>query len=301
MSSERHLPDDERPAFYALTPGGWRDYWTLLHPPYTIWHLSYVVMGASLAPVVNVRWLVETLIAFFLAMGIAAHALDELHGRPLGTRIPDAVLWALAAIGLAGAVALGIDGAREVSPWIWAFIAAGVFLVLAYNLELFGGSIHSDLWFALAWGAFPVLTGVLRADGTHRTGGGRAGRRVRVHLCGATGPVDARPTAPTPRRDGRGNDHVARRRTSSRSTPGRSDPLRSERSDGCRSRCRCSRWRCCCRSCRAKRRSSSSRPLRSIDRRDGGRAPRTRSRTGSTTTKGGHGRDLRSQCVRAPR
>jgi len=150
--------DGERPAFYALTPGGWRDYWTLLHPPYTIWHLSYVVMGASLASVVNLRWLAETLCAFFLAMGIAAHALDELHGRPLNTRIPDTVLWTLAAIGLAGAVALGIDGAREVSPWIWVFIVAGVFLVLAYNLELFGGLVHSDLWFALAWGAFPVLT-----------------------------------------------------------------------------------------------------------------------------------------------
>src|SRR5437773_3651304 len=116
------------PAFYALAPGGWRDYWTLLHPPYTLWHLSYVVMGAALAPVVNVRWLAETLFAFFLAMGIAAHALDELHGRPLGTRVPDAVLRVLAIIGLAGAVALGIDGAREVSPWIWAFIGAGVFL-----------------------------------------------------------------------------------------------------------------------------------------------------------------------------
>jgi hypothetical protein len=147
-----------RPAFYALSPGGWRDYWTLLHPPYTLWHLSYVVMGAALAPSVNLRWLLETLLAFFLAMGIAAHALDELHGRPLGTRIPDGVLVGLAAIGLAGAVALGIDGAREVSPWIWAFMVAGVFLVVAYNLELFGGAVHSNLWFALAWGAFPVLT-----------------------------------------------------------------------------------------------------------------------------------------------
>ena len=158
MSSEGQPADGDRAAFYALTPGGWRDYWTLLHPPYTIWHLSYVVMGASLASVVNVRWLAETLCAFFLAMGIAAHALDELNGRPLNTRIPDAVLWTLAAIGLAGAVGLGIDGAREVSPWIWVFIVAGVFLVLAYNLELFGGLVHSDLWFALAWGAFPVLT-----------------------------------------------------------------------------------------------------------------------------------------------
>jgi hypothetical protein len=150
--------EGDRAAFYALTPGGWRDYWTLLHPPYTVWHLSYVVIGASLATEVQVRWLLETLLAFFLAMGLAAHALDELNGRPLRTRIPDGVLWAIAAVGLAGAVALGIDGAWEVSPWLWAFIAAGVFFVLAYNLELFGGVVHSDLWFALAWGAFPVLT-----------------------------------------------------------------------------------------------------------------------------------------------
>ncbi len=148
----------ERPAFYALAPGGWRDWWTLLHPPYTVWHLSYVVIGASLAVDVNLRWLGETLLAFFLAMGLAAHALDELNGRPLRTRIPDGVLVAVAIAGLAGAIALGIDGMIDVSPWIGAFIAAGAFLVVAYNLELFGGTFHSDLWFALAWGGFPVLT-----------------------------------------------------------------------------------------------------------------------------------------------
>ncbi|HET7235276.1 MAG TPA: hypothetical protein VFK59_02460 [Actinomycetota bacterium] len=147
----------ERAAFYALSPGGWRDYWSLLHPPYTLWHLSYVVIGASLAAEVRVGWLLETLLAFFLAMGLAAHALDELNGRPLRTRIPDGVLWAIAVVGLGGAVALGIHGSLEVSPWLWAFIAAGLFLVVAYNLELFGGAVHSDLWFALAWGAFPVL------------------------------------------------------------------------------------------------------------------------------------------------
>lgn len=152
------MTEAERPAFYALPPGGWRDYWSLLHPPYTVWHLSYVVIGASLAAEVQVGWLLETLLAFFLAMGLAAHALDELNGRPLRTRIPGGVLWTIAVAGLGGAIALGIHGAAEVSPWLWAFIAAGVFLVLAYNLELFGGLVHSDLWFALAWGAFPVLT-----------------------------------------------------------------------------------------------------------------------------------------------
>lgn len=158
----------DRPAFYALSPGGWRDYWTLLHPPYTLWHLSYVAIGAALAPEVRVGWLVRTLLAFFLAMGVAAHTLDELNGRPLGTRIPDGVLRSLAVVGLAGAIGLGIYGAVEVSAWMWAFILVGGFLVVAYNLELFGGSFHSDLWFALAWGAFPVLTGYFAQTATVR-------------------------------------------------------------------------------------------------------------------------------------
>jgi len=162
--SPEEAPRDP-PAFYALTTGGWRDYWTLLHPPYTLWHLSYVTTGAALAPTVNARWWLETMAAFLLAMGIAAHALDELHGRPLGTRIPDGVLWALAVTGLGGAVALGVDGAIEATPWIWALIPIGVFLVVAYDLELFGGAIHSDVWFALAWGGFPVVTAYVAQTG----------------------------------------------------------------------------------------------------------------------------------------
>jgi hypothetical protein len=158
----------DRPAFYALSSGGWRDYWSLLHPPYTLWHLSYVAIGAGLAPEVRVGWLLETLLAFLLAMGVAAHALDELNGRPLRTRIPNGVLRGLAVLGLAGAIALGVHGSVEVSPWLWAFIAAGAFLVVAYNLELFGGAMHSNLWFALAWGAFPVLTAYFAQTGTLR-------------------------------------------------------------------------------------------------------------------------------------
>jgi hypothetical protein len=159
---------EDRPAFYALSPGGWRDYWSLLRPPYTVWHLSYVVIGASLASTVNVPYLLATLAAFFLAMGVAAHALDEVHDRPLRTRISDRVLWTLAVVGLGGAVALGVDGMVLVSPWMCAFIAVGGFLVVAYNLEPFGGVFHSDLWFALAWGAFPVLTASFAQTATVR-------------------------------------------------------------------------------------------------------------------------------------
>ena len=152
-------PRLDRPAFYALRRGGWRDLVTLLHPPYTAWHLSYVALGAAAAPVVHVDRLLAALAAFFLAVGIAAHALDELQGRPLGTRISDGALVALAVAGLLGAIGIGIAGAVTISATLLPFVAVGGFLVVAYNLELFGGLFHGDLWFAAAWGAFPALTG----------------------------------------------------------------------------------------------------------------------------------------------
>ena len=147
-----------RPAFYALRPGGWRDYVTLLHPPYTLWHLSYVALGAALAQTMKWGLLGWTVLAFLLAMGVGAHALDELNGRPLRTGIPGRVLGALAACSVAGACAIGVIVAAHSTLWLLAFVVFGAAVVVAYNLELFGGAIHSDLWFALAWGAFPVLT-----------------------------------------------------------------------------------------------------------------------------------------------
>src|SRR6266550_4119575 len=98
-------------AFYALAPGSWRDYWTLLHPPYTAWHLSYVLLGAALAPMPDPRIVAGSLLAFFLGVGVASHAFDELQGRPLGTRIPSSVLLVMGSLALAGAVTLGIVAA----------------------------------------------------------------------------------------------------------------------------------------------------------------------------------------------
>ena len=146
------------PAFYALRSGGWRDYVTLLHPPYTAWHLSYVAIGAALAPAFHANRLWLALAAFFLALGVSAHALDELNGRPLRTEIPSAVLVALAAGTLAGSIAIGIYAAYAWGWWLLAFVAVGGVLVPAYNLEWFGGVIHNELGLGLSWGAFPVLT-----------------------------------------------------------------------------------------------------------------------------------------------
>jgi len=154
-----------RPAFYALARGGWRDYVTLLHPPYTAWHLSFVVIGGCVAPAVAWGRLGAAVTAFALAVGVGAHALDELRGRPLRTAIPDSVLLGLAIVSIGAACAIGLVGAATFEAWVALLVPLGVFLVLAYNLELAGGRFHTDLWFGLAWGGFPVLCGYAAVSG----------------------------------------------------------------------------------------------------------------------------------------
>lgn len=153
------MADNPGAAFYARSGSRAADWLTILHPPYTLWHLAYVAIGAGLAPHVDWAILWMSIAGFLLALGIAAHALDEWNGRPLGTRISDGALWSAAAFGLAGAVALGIAALRHSGLVLIPFMAVGVVLVLGYNLELFDGALHTDLGFALAWGAFPVAAG----------------------------------------------------------------------------------------------------------------------------------------------
>jgi len=157
-----------RPAFYALRSGGWRDYITLLHLPYTLWHLSYVAVGAALVPHMDWTLLGWTALAFGLAMGVGAHALDELRGRPLQTRISPSMLVALAVVSISAAAAIGIAVAISRTLWLLVFVAVGAFLVVAYNLELFDGRFHGGLWFPAAWGAFPVLTAYFASAETLR-------------------------------------------------------------------------------------------------------------------------------------
>jgi len=177
----------KRPAFYAL-PGtkGWQDYLNLLHIPYTLWHLSYVVFGAVISPTVHLDRLLGTLLAFFLAVGIASHSLDELHDRPLGTKIPPVVLVSLAVVSLVGAVALGVVAGILETRWMFAFVAFGGFIVVFYNLGLWHNRFHTDLWFAFSWGGVPgshLLLGQCLALG-------RSGRATGVGLL----PPDPGPT-----------------------------------------------------------------------------------------------------------
>ena len=148
-----------RAAWYVGAPGTRRRDWlSVLHPPYTAWHLSYVLVGAALAPRLSTSRLVGTLLAFGLAVGVAAHGLDELRGRPLGTSIPAPLLTGVSLAALGGALVIGAVGIGRVGWGLAGFMVVGGTVVIAYNLELWGGRLHNDVTFALAWGAFPVLT-----------------------------------------------------------------------------------------------------------------------------------------------
>jgi len=151
--------EPERPAFYALGRGRASELVTLLHPPYTAWHVSYFALGAAVAPQLYVNRLLWGIAAFALAVGVAAHALDELHDRPLRTGLSDRALIALASVSLLGALAIGVAGAIVVSPLLVPLIVLGGLFLPAYNLEWIGGRMHGDVWFALGWGAFPAFTG----------------------------------------------------------------------------------------------------------------------------------------------
>lgn len=162
----------ERPAFYAARSGGVRDWWTLLHPPYTLWHLSYVAIGWSLAPDPDPRILLATTVAFFLAVGVAAHALDELNGRPLQTTIPGWLLLTATIVGMGGALAAGVIGVFHFGPGsptgigLMILMAAGAVIVPGYTLEIASGIFHTDRMFAATWGAFPVVVSYFAAAQT---------------------------------------------------------------------------------------------------------------------------------------
>jgi lysylphosphatidylglycerol synthetase-like protein (DUF2156 family) len=149
---------EAQPAFYAHIGSPWGDLFSLLHPPYTAWHLSYVVYGAAVASEFDLLHLAGALVAFLFGTGIAAHALDELHGHPMGTQFGDSVLLTLGVGGLMASLVVAVLGALVISPWTLAWATAGAFLAMGYTLE-WHHLLHTDLTFGLAWGAFPVLVG----------------------------------------------------------------------------------------------------------------------------------------------
>lgn len=157
------------PAWYIIRSSNrlWAKYLNLLHPPYLTLHLSFIVLGAALAPDLHYWRLGAMLVAFALAMGVASHALDLCRGDPLKLAIPRRQLLIVAVLSALAAVGIGVATAWVLSaPWFLLFVAFGVFQMAAYNLEWFDGAFHTDASFAIFWGVFPFLTGYITQSAT---------------------------------------------------------------------------------------------------------------------------------------
>jgi len=124
--------------------------------------LSFVIIGAAAAPRAYPDRIVATLAAYFLGLGIGAHALDQLE--PNGSHYVQSLkrkdLAVLGALGMTGAAAIGAYYAATVTPFLLLFVFAGFFFAIAYALPTLvaGGLFHNNICFAFAWGYLPYLT-----------------------------------------------------------------------------------------------------------------------------------------------
>ena len=167
-------PADRRTEWFvpSFGPERFRLAMGLLFLPYTGMVLSFTVIGSMLAPAIYWERVGAIVLIYFLALGIGAHALDAVGSRatkPWGSVFSDAQLWGLAVAALLCAYAVAIWYMVHYTPLLWPIALAEGFFLLAYNLEWFSGRLHNDFWFAVSWGALPVLAGYVLQTNTVST------------------------------------------------------------------------------------------------------------------------------------
>ena len=134
-----------------------RDYIRLMHFPLPLCVISFVTLGAILSPVVHWDRLLWTYLIVFTSLCLASYCFDELKGRPWQTQIPERQLLFLGWAGLGISLFGGVYLALQISLALLLWIPPSVFVILAYNQELFHGRFHNGIFFSLGWGGIPVL------------------------------------------------------------------------------------------------------------------------------------------------
>jgi hypothetical protein len=141
----------------------------LLFLPYTGMVLSFAVIGSLLAERLSYERILAIVTIYFFGLGVAAHALDALGSKgtkPWGAVFTRRQLWLIAILALAVAYGVAIYYMLRYVPALWVIAIIEGFFVFAYNLEWFSGRFHTDAWFAVSWGALPVLAGFVMQTNT---------------------------------------------------------------------------------------------------------------------------------------
>lgn len=152
----------------AFGPYRFRAFVGMLFLPYTGMCVAFAVIGAVLVSEVHWDRVGAIALIYALALGVGAHAADTIgskKAKPWGMYFTKKQIVALMASSLVAAYAIGAYYIVAYAPLLAIAAALEGFFLVAYNFELFGGRFHSDFWFALSWGALPVMAGCLIQGG----------------------------------------------------------------------------------------------------------------------------------------
>jgi uncharacterized membrane protein len=124
--------------------------------------ISFAVIGSLAAQDIIWERVGAIAIIYALALGVSAHAADSVGSKakkPWGNYFSKRQLLVLTVLALAAAYAIGLYYIVFFVPLLAPIAVLEGFFLFAYNFEILGGRFHNDFWFAVSWGALPVLAG----------------------------------------------------------------------------------------------------------------------------------------------
>lgn len=145
-------------------PPKFRAFIGLLFLPYTGMCISFAVIGSMLPGTIFWDRTAAIFVIYFLALGISAHAADNLGSKinkPWGNYFTKKELKIMIIAGLSIAYFIGLYYAIT---YAYLLLFIGIiegFFLFAYNFELFKGFFHNNFWFAFSWGSLPLLAGYI--------------------------------------------------------------------------------------------------------------------------------------------
>ena len=134
----------------------------MLFLPYTGMCISFTIIGSMLSESIAWDRVLSIFIIYFLALGVSAHAADNLGSKkikPWGNYFSTFELRLMVIGGLSVSYILGIYYIITFVPLLLIIAIIEGFFLFAYNFELFNGLFHNNFWFAVSWGALPLLAG----------------------------------------------------------------------------------------------------------------------------------------------
>jgi hypothetical protein len=148
----------------SFGPPKFRAFVGMMFLPYTGMCVSFAVIGSIAASDVHWDRIGAIALIYALALGIGAHAADNIGSqkdKPWGRYFTRKQMIALMISSLAAAYAIGIYYIVLHVPLLAIVAILEGFFLFAYNFEIWGGRFHNDFWFAVSWGALPVMAGYL--------------------------------------------------------------------------------------------------------------------------------------------